>query len=92
MFTCHAEIPMTAPGRCMTRLCRHWSHKFAVRFDETSAHIPFDPAVCELLVIEGGLRATLQSPDHAELIELQAVVVDHLQRMAGETFEVEWHE
>ncbi|WP_212632072.1 DUF2218 domain-containing protein [Pseudomonas sp. KB-10] len=90
MFNSHAEIPMTAPGRCLTRLCRHWSHKFAVRFDETSAHIPFDPAVCELQVIDGGLRVTLQSPDHAELVELQGVVVDHLQRMAGETFDVEW--
>lgn len=92
MFTCHADIAMTAPSRCLTRLCRHWNHKFQVRFDKTSAHIPFDPAVCDLLVIDGALRATLQSPDRDELIELQAVVVDHLQRMAGEPLQVEWRD
>lgn len=91
MFTSQAEIAMNAPERCMMRLCKHWSHKFQVRYDETSAHIPFDPAVCELLVIAGGLRATLQTPDREELAELQDVVADHLQRMAGEPLQVDWH-
>lgn len=91
MFTSQADIVMSAPERCMLRLCKHWSQKFQVRYDETSAHIPFDPAVCELLVIESGLRATLQTPDREELVELQRVVADHLQRMAGEPLQADWH-
>lgn len=51
----------------------------------------FDRAVCELLVIDGGLRATLYSPDRGELLELQVVVSAHLQRMAGEPLQVDWH-
>ena len=91
MYNAHADISMDAPGRCMTRLCRHWSHKFQVRFDERQAHIPFDPAICELKVVEEGLHVTLQAPTEEELVKLQGVVADHLQRMAGEPLTVDWH-
>lgn len=90
MFTCHADVAITDPQRCLLRLCRHWSHKFQVQHDETSAHIPFEPAVCDLNVTETGLHVSIQAPDEAELVELQGVVLDHLQRMAGEPLQADW--
>jgi len=33
----HVSTPLAA--RCLTRLCRHWSHKFTVSFNETQGDI-----------------------------------------------------
>ncbi|WP_223510817.1 MULTISPECIES: DUF2218 domain-containing protein [unclassified Pseudomonas] len=78
----HVSTPLAA--RCLTRLCRHWSHKFTVSFNETQGEIFFDPSRCLLEINEGGLLISLQAPDLAQLDELKPVVADHLQRMAGE--------
>lgn len=77
--------------RCVTRLCRHWSHKFQVSFDETRGEIFFDPARCTLTVVEGGLEVLIEAPDTATLEQLEPVVADHMQRMvAGETLQISW--
>ncbi|UUD63812.1 DUF2218 domain-containing protein [Pseudomonas seleniipraecipitans] len=77
--------------RCVTRLCRHWSHKFQVSVDETRGEIFFDPARCILTVIEGGLQVLIEAPDEATLDQLEPVVANHMQRMvADETLQISW--
>ncbi|MOA68849.1 hypothetical protein D3C78_1966830 [compost metagenome] len=44
-----------------------------------------------LQVVGDGLRVTLETPDEGELAELEAVVGEHLQRMASpEQLGVRW--
>ncbi|KRV76346.1 DUF2218 domain-containing protein [Pseudomonas citronellolis] len=90
MFRSEADILMEAPARCLLRLCRHWSHKFQVELNETQGRIDFCPAGCELLVIEGGLRVRVQTPDEGELDQLLEVVAEHLRRMAGNDLRIDW--
>ncbi|ONH49844.1 hypothetical protein SAMN04490182_3183 [Pseudomonas cedrina] len=84
MLMSRAQVSTPLATRCLTRLCRHWSHKFAVSFDEKKGDIFFDPSRCLLEINEDGLLFTLHAPDLAQLDELEPVVADHLQRMAGE--------
>lgn len=36
----HARLSTDKAARYMTQLAKHWSHKFAVTFDATTAHTP----------------------------------------------------
>lgn len=91
MFTSRAQVDTALASRCLTRLCRHWGHKFTVTFDEQQGDIFFDPARCLLAMNDKGLLVTIQTPDAVELDELEPVVADHLQRMAGEeTLVIAW--
>lgn len=91
MNSCEAKISLNAAQRCLQRLCKHWSHKFQVRFDDREGHIEFGNSRCELQVIDSGLLVCLSVDDPKEMTELQAVVAEHLERMAGEPLQVDWH-
>jgi hypothetical protein len=90
MFSCTADIVMSAAPRCLQRLCKHWSHKFQVSYDEYTGRIDFQPASCELWASDNALRIKILTPLLAELEELQAIVADHVQRMAGEELQFTW--
>lgn len=90
MFSCEADIVMTAPERCLLRLCKHWGHKFQVSYNERHGRIDFQPSSCELALIDDGLRVRILTPDEDELEELQDIVADHVQRMAGEDLKFSW--
>lgn len=91
MFLSKAEIMTASAQRCLTRLCRHWGHKFTVSFDAEGGEVQFEPARCLLQVVDGGLRVTVETPDEGELAELEAVVGEHLQRMASpEQLGIRW--
>lgn len=86
-----AKVTTEQAVRCLTRLCRHWSHKFQVSFDETRGEIVFDPARCTLTVVEGGLEVIIEAPDATALDQLEPVVADHMQRMVNaETLQIDW--
>lgn len=91
MYLSRAQVDSNAPVRCLTRLCKHWGHKFQVKFDSQRGEIFFDPATCFLEVNDNQLWVRLETPDTEELSELEEVVADHLQRMAGEeTLLIQW--
>ncbi|TWE02409.1 hypothetical protein FB481_109232 [Pseudomonas sp. AG1028] len=86
-----ATVTTEQGQRCLTRLCRHWSHKFQVSFDEQRGEIVFDPARLTLTRFEGGLVAVIEAPDTDTLDRLEPVVADHMQRMvADETLQIDW--
>ena len=86
-----ANISTTSAARIMKRLCKHWSHKLQVSYDDEQGRVLFDPAVLNMQVSPQSLQATLSHADEDTLIRLQQVVADHLQRMAQpEVLVIEW--
>lgn len=91
MFSSNAQIQTANPSRLIRRLCKHWSHKFEVNFDDQQGCIEFGETRCLLKAGEGTLNAELQTTDAAQLGRMEGVVADHLQRMAtDETFTFVW--
>lgn len=90
MTMCEAYVTCANPVRLMTRLCRHWSHKFEVQLDEGQGSVAFPDGACEFTANAGVLHVRLQMPEDSQA-RLQPVVAEHLQRMASdEPLEVQW--
>ncbi len=91
MLSSAVQIQTSDPSRLIRRLCKHWSHKFEVDFDDRHGHIALGETQCSLAAGENSLPATLQTTDEEQLTRMEAVVADHLQRMsADETFNFAW--
>ncbi|WP_407297500.1 DUF2218 domain-containing protein [Stutzerimonas zhaodongensis] len=85
------QIETTDASRLIRRLCKHWSHKFEVSYDDQKGQIALGDTLCTLTAGEGSLTAQLQTEDEARLDQMETVVADHLQRMsADETFTFAW--
>jgi len=70
-------------ARVMRRLCRHWSHKFTVRFDDSTGEIQINDVKVAMRVAPDRLHVTLENPAGPIPERLPGVVADHLVRMAG---------
>lgn len=78
-------------GRIVTRLCKHWSHRFEVVYDEKQGEIHFEQARCLLKVADDGLYVELKTESTELLEQLKQVFFDHAIRMAKEPLEeAEW--
>ncbi len=85
-----AFITSRDPARLMRRLCKHWSHKFPVEFDECRGLVQFPTGTCEFLHEAQLLRVRLAMAAEG-LPRMQQVVAEHLQRMAGdEPLAIQW--
>lgn len=83
-------IACANPARLMTRLCRHWGHKFPVELSENRGSVAFPAGRCEFMVEPGMLQVSLAMPQESQT-RMQQVVADHLQRMAGEeALTIDW--
>lgn len=67
--------------RYMTLVCKHWSHRFQVNFLPERAMVDFGDSSCRFTVREGALDIEVSGTADA-LPELEAVVLDHLQRFS----------
>ena len=83
MTTLQGEAPTADGARVMRRLCRHWSHKFPVRFDDTSGEIQINEVKLAMRVAADHLQITLENPAGEIPSRLPGVVAEHLIRMAG---------
>ncbi len=91
MFVSESRVACRNPGVCLAKLCRHWSHRFSVSFDDVRGEIDFIPARCILWVDGATLRVRLETPQMGELEELEPIVAEHLQRMLrDEIVRVDW--
>jgi hypothetical protein len=85
-----SRIATATPSRYITRLCKHWGHKFEVTFDEQKGVIQFPAGTCQLEAQEGVLLAQIEFPAE-DLERMEGVVADHLQRMgSGEALAIDW--
>ena len=82
MTTSIATVPTEHASRYLQQLCKHWSHKFAVTFDEAHGEIPLPLGSAVLDAGAETLTVTCTVPDRGDLTRLQQVVADHLDRFA----------
>lgn len=93
MSATQGHVDTQNPSRLITRLCKHWGHKFPVRHDEQEGEIQLSIGQCRMKVVEGGLNVVLEAEDAEQLQRLQQVVAEHLERMAtGETLVFTWQQ
>lgn len=91
MHSSIVKIETSNPSRLIRRLCKHWSHKFEVSFDDHQGRIALGDTDCVLIAGDESLTAELHTADEAQLAHMESVVADHLQRMsAEETFSFAW--
>jgi len=85
------EAATTDASRILRRLCKHWSHKFAVRYDDASGEIQLNDVRVLLRAAPERLFVTLTNPQAEVPRRLMGVVAEHLQRMAADaTLTVAW--
>ena len=80
-------------SRIMRRLCKHWSHKYTVDYDDSAGVIELNDVRVSLRALPDRLIVTLENPNAAIPQRLLGVVSEHLQRMAGEqVLDMRWSE
>jgi hypothetical protein len=91
MATSHGRAETPNARRYLTQLCKHWSHRFEVRFDDTSGEVPLPAGPCRLKAEPDRLEIELETAEPDQLDRMEAVVAEHLKRFAfREPFEVIW--
>ena len=83
MSVINGEALTPDAARVMRRLCRHWSHKFAVRFDDHTGEIQINDVKVAMRVAPDRLHVLLENPAGDIPERLPGVVAEHLVRMAG---------
>lgn len=89
-----ATVQTRNASRYMTRLCKHWSHRFEVQHDDSTGRIEFGGEErCLLKASSDSLEMTVEASTPDSLESLEKVVVDHLIRMANDDkpSEAIWH-
>ncbi|KAA0698901.1 DUF2218 domain-containing protein [Neorhizobium sp. P12A] len=92
MYTSTADVKTEHGSRYLQQLCKHWSHRFTVEFDEKSGKVPFsDNANVEFTADPSKLHMVLNVAAENDLERMQNVVADHLKRFAfREELEIIW--
>ncbi len=82
-----ARVPTDKAARYMTQLAKHWSHRFDVTFDATTAAIPLPLGPVTMVAEPDALVITLnpdpEAPNFDEgVARMKEVVENHLNRFA----------
>ena len=89
MALSHGAAETPNARRYLTQLCKHWSHRFEVRFDDTTGEVTLPSGPCRLKAEPDRLVIELETADPGQLDCMEEVVADHLKRFAfREPFEV----
>lgn len=90
MASSMAVIPIPHASRYLQQLCKHWSHKFDVSFDAVSGHIPLPLGSADLAAGDMALTIHCAVPEGGDLLRIQQVVAEHLNRFAFREGELEF--
>lgn len=78
--------------RIAKRLAKHWQHKFPVSSTATTFEIEMPTAKVLMSPLAEQLNVEISTHDEqVDLVHLQKVVLDHLERMGSEPLTAEWH-
>ena len=80
----HADVVTLQASKYLRRLCKHWSHRFQVEYDDNHGTIDFGTSRCEMHAAAGRLQIRLSVSAQDNLTEMQDVVAEHLRRVAHE--------
>ncbi|HJP46508.1 DUF2218 domain-containing protein [Acinetobacter venetianus] len=83
------QITTQEAKRISKRLINHWKHKFEVAETETDSKI-FMPTATVTLTPQQQYLSVLIENQQDDVQHLEQVVIDHLNRMAQQEFNVEW--
>ena len=88
-----ADVTTPNASKYLRRLCKHWSHRFQVKYDDTHGAIDFggDSRVEMTANAEHLLVRVFLAPED-NMAEMEDVVADHLKRVANDepSLVVEW--
>jgi len=92
MAISQAIIETEHGSRYLQQLCKHWSHKFNVTFDERRGSVRFGEDMEASFDAEGHtLRLMAIHTDANRLPDLERIIADHLRRFAfREELAIEW--
>ncbi|MFN3890517.1 MAG: DUF2218 domain-containing protein [Beijerinckiaceae bacterium] len=88
-----AHVSTASGAKYMTQLCKHWSHRLPVEYNETTGRIDFDAERrCVLHAEPDGLEIEVETASDEQLTRTQDTVINHLKRFAfrEELGAVEW--
>lgn len=89
-----AVVPTASASRYLQQLCKHWGHKFEVRFDPRHGEIALPFGRTTLDAGEAALTVVIETADGADADRPRQVVADHLNRFAFREGELvfDWRE
>ncbi|MDL2399790.1 DUF2218 domain-containing protein [Rhizobium mayense] len=83
MPTSVSSVKTDHASRYLQQLCKHWSHRLTVEFNEVAGKVPFSPeSSVEFAADASTLLMTLHVENPQDLERMQNVVADHLKRFA----------
>ncbi|CEJ11307.1 DUF2218 domain-containing protein [Phreatobacter sp. AB_2022a] len=86
-----ADVTTANASRYLQQLCKHWSHKFEVKFDAHTGTVPFNETAQLVLTANGDILSLRLDAPAERLQTLEQVVEDHLKRFAfREELHFEW--
>ncbi|MQW93175.1 DUF2218 domain-containing protein [Acinetobacter wanghuae] len=87
-----AHIATLQAARIAKRLSKHWEHKFPVNTATNTIEIEMPKAQLRLSPTLSDLYVEIKAHDESvDLVHLQQVVINHLERMGNERLTTEWH-
>lgn len=91
MYTSSITLSTNEASRFIKRLCKHFSHKVDVEFDESSGQVDFPMGACDMKATNDTLTFEVQADDEEKLQKVQQVISSHADQFArDESFEWEW--
>ena len=86
-----AEVPTANSVSYLRQLCRHWSHKFTVEFDDSHGKIHLPKGIVTLMSGPAALSVYLEIAAAEDQDRMEEVVAEHLQRFGfKETLVFNW--
>lgn len=77
------QISSPSARKYMIQLCKHWSHKLTVEWNDQTGRIEFEPdRVCSLRNDGAHLNLRVETSSDEALERTQNTVVNHLKRFA----------
>ena len=91
--TSKTAIATEHASRYLQQLCKHFTHKLTVKFDEHEGEITFSIGDCRLKADNAALRIDLVAPSAEDMEQLKDVVIRHLVRFAfREELQADWQD
>ena len=77
-----AIVFTASASRYLQQLCKHWAHKFDVRFDPHQGRIALPLGPVTLVASGDALEVTCAIEGEGDLVRMQQVTEEHLNRFA----------
>lgn len=77
-----ARVPTAQAGKYLQQLCKHWSHKLEVSFDDKQGTVRFPVAVATMTAEPEALLVSIEAEDVSVVHQMKDVMARHLDRFA----------